>query len=101
MNFDNTNLGRIDLYYHRKLKESAQVEDFDAFLSDAATTISSRPRSLMVDLKPQSLGIGNRKTSPNFFRVYKKFNDKFIRFELEMTLEIAKKFQLFFICKSI
>ena len=36
-----------------------------------------------------------RKTSPNFFRVYKKSNGKFIRFELEMKLETAKNFQFF------
>ena len=95
MDFDNTNLGRIDLYYDRKLKESDRVEDFEAFLSDAAETISSGSRSLVVELRPQSLGIGDRKTSPNFFRIYKKSNGKFIRFELEMKLETAKKFQFF------
>ena len=45
MDLDNTNLGRIDLYYDRKLKESDRVEDFEAFLSDAAETISSGSRS--------------------------------------------------------
>ena len=40
MDLDNTNLGRIDLYYDRKLKESNRGEDFEAFLSDAAETIS-------------------------------------------------------------
>jgi hypothetical protein len=49
----------------------------------------------VVDLQPQSLGIGNRKTSPNFLRIYKKSNGKFFRFELEMRLEPAKKFQFF------
>jgi hypothetical protein len=95
MDLDNTNLGRIDLYYDRKFKESDRVEDFEAFLSDAANTISSGSRSLVVDLKPEALGIGHRKTSPNFFRVYKNPNGKFIRFELEMKLETAKKFQFF------
>ena len=89
------NLNRIDLYYDRKLKESDEGEDFEAFLSDAAETISSGSRSLVVDLKPQALRIGHRKTSPNFFRIYKKSNGKFIRFELEMKLETAKKFQFF------
>ena len=41
------------------------------------------------------LRIGHRKTSPNFFRIYKKSNGKFIRFELEMKLETAKNFQFF------
>ena len=65
MDLDNTNLGRIDFYYDRKLKESDRVEDFEAFLSDAAEKISSGCRSLVVDLKPQALRIGDRKTSPN------------------------------------
>lgn len=95
MDLDNTNLGRIDLYYDRKLKESDRVDDFEAFLSDAADTISLGSRSIVVDLKPQALRIGHRKTSPNFFRIYKKSNGKFIRFELEMKLETAKKFQFF------
>ena len=95
MDLDNTNLGRIDLYYDRKLKESDRVEYFEAFISDAAETISSGSRSLVVDLKPQALRIGHRKTSPNFFWIYKKYNGKFIRFELEMKLETAKKFQFF------
>ena len=95
MDFDNTNLGRIDLYYDRKFKESDRGEDFEAFLSDAAKTISLGSRSLAVDLKPQALRIAHRKTSPNFFRVYKKSNGKFIRFELEMKLETAKNFQFF------
>jgi hypothetical protein len=95
MDLDNTNLGRIDLYYDRKLKESDRVEYFEAFLSDAAETISLDSRSLVVDLKSEALGIGHRKTSPNFFRIYKKSNGKFIRFELEMKLETAKKFQFF------
>ena len=58
-------------------------------------------RSLIVDLKPQALRIGHRKTSPNFFRIYKKPNGKFIRFELEMKLETAKKLSIFFIRRSI
>lgn len=95
MDLDNTNLGRIDLYYDRKLKENDRVQDFEAFLSDAAETILSGSRSLVVDLKPQALRIGHRKTSPNFFRIYKKSNGKFIGFELEMKLETAKKFQFF------
>lgn len=95
MHFDNTNLGRIDLYYDRKFKESDRVEDFQAFLTDAADIISSHSPSLVVDLKPESLRIGHRKTSPNFLRIYKKSNGKFIRFELEMKLSTARNFQFF------
>ena len=53
------------------------------------------PSSLIIDLKlqVQVLRIDHRKTSLNFFRIYKKSNRKFIRFELEIKLEIAKSFQ--------
>ena len=97
MDLDNTNLGRIDLYYDRKLKGSDRGQDFEAFLSDAKKTISLGSPLLVVDLYPendsQTLTIGHRKTSSNFFRVYKKSNGKFIRFELEIKLETAKSFQ--------
>lgn len=97
MDLDNTNLGRIDLYYDRKLKESDRGQNFEAFLSDAAKTISSGSRPPVVKLypqnEPQTLTIGHRKTSSNFFRVYKKSNGKFIRFELEIKLKTAKNFQ--------
>lgn len=93
MDLENTNLGRIDLYYDRKLKESDQIEDFDEFLKSTAATISSGFRPLEVDLKPGSLAIGNRKTSSNYFRIYKRSNGRFIRFELEISLEEVKKFQ--------
>lgn len=33
MDLDNTTLGRIDLYYNRKLKEGDRFEDFGSFLS--------------------------------------------------------------------
>jgi hypothetical protein len=40
--FDNTNLGRIDLYYDRKLKESDRVENFDSFLEKCCTQIKEK-----------------------------------------------------------
>lgn len=49
MDLDNTNLGRIDLYYDRKLKESDRGEYFEAFISDAAETISLGSRFLFSD----------------------------------------------------
>ena len=52
MDFDNTNLGRIDLYYDRKFKESDRGEDFEAFLSDAAKTISFGSPSLVLKNRP-------------------------------------------------
>lgn len=100
IDFDNTNLGRIDVYYDRKFKQSDGIEDFTAFLVDAAETISLQSRSPMVNLKPEinpeTLEIGNRKNSPNCLRVYKKSNGKFIRFELEIKLKTAKRFQFFY-----
>jgi hypothetical protein len=34
LDFDNTNLGRIDLYYDRKLKKGDEIENFDSFLEE-------------------------------------------------------------------
>ena len=95
MHLDSTNLGRIDLYYDRPFKESDRVEDYEIFLSDAAKTISSQNPSIKVELKFQSLAIGDRKTSPNYFRIYKRPNGRYIRFELEISLEAVKKLQSF------
>ena len=80
--FRKSETGRIDVYYDRKFKQSDGIEDFTAFLVDAAETISLRSRSPIVNLKseinPETLEIGNRKNSPNCLRVYKKSNGKFI-----------------------
>ena len=95
MDLDSTNLGRIDLYYDRQFKESDRDEDYEIFLSDADKTISYRNPSIKLEPKFQSLAIGDRKTSPNYFRIYKRPNGRCIRFELEIKLETVKKFQSF------
>ena len=95
MDLDSTNLGRIDLYYDRQFKESDRDEDYEIFLSDADKTISYRNPSIKLEPKSQSLAIGDRKTSPNYFRIYKRPNGRCIRFELEIKLETVKKFQSF------
>ena len=93
MDLDNTTLSRIDLYYNRKLKEEDRFEDFGSFLSSSAGIIKSRFPSIKVELKSRSVAIGNRKTSPNYFRIYTRPDGKFIRFELEITLVAVKKFE--------
>lgn len=90
-----TNLGRIDLYFDQQFKESDRGEDYAIFLNDATKTISYRNPSINVELKSQSLAIGDRKTSPNYFRIYKRPNGRFIRFKLEISLEAVKKLQSF------
>ena len=75
-----------------KFKESHRGEDYEIFLSDAVKTIFSRNPSIKLESKFQSLAIGDRKTSPNYFQIYKRPNGQYIRFELEIKLETVKKF---------
>ena len=99
MNFEDTNLGRFDLCYTRSFKKTDSIEDYENFLKSTTEIISIKNASTQVELKPKvnpkTLEIGNRKTSGNFFRVYKRPNGKSIRFELEMKFNIAKNFQFF------
>lgn len=95
MDLDSTNIGRIDLYYDRHFQETDRGEDYDKFLTETHAILSSRQPSLKVESKSQSLAIGDRKTSPNYFRIYKKSNGRSIRFELEIKLKLAKNFQFF------
>jgi hypothetical protein len=42
LDFDNTNVSRIDLYYDRKLEESDRVESFDSFLEKCCAQIKEK-----------------------------------------------------------
>ena len=98
MDFDNTNLSRIDLYYDRKLKESDRVENFDSFLEKCCTQIKEKYSRKTPKVEKGVLRVGKR-GSGNYFRLYRRPNGKDIRFELELKKSAIKKFQsyLFFI----
>lgn len=91
-------LSRFDLVYERSHKLTDKIPE-DEFINKTYLQFQdSHPNKKLTsdkNTKGLILKIGHCKTSPNFFRIYKKSNGKFIRFELEMKLETAKKFQFF------
>lgn len=96
---DSTNIGRIDLYYDRKIKQSDYVQTLDSFLKNSCTKINSKVDDPKAEVVKGVFRVGKR-SSPNSFRVYPKSNGKFIRFELELkkltklVVEIKKRLVL-------
>ena len=92
---DSTNIGRIDLCYDRKIKQSDQTQNLDSFLKNCSTKINSKADAPKAEIVKGVLRVGKR-SSPNYFRIYPKPNGKFIRFELELKKSAIKKFQYYF-----
>jgi len=87
---EHTNLGRIDLYYDRKLKQCDK--DLHLFFKNSFLLINSRKDNQSAKLGSNILRVGKRSSS-NFFRVYPKSNGKELRFEIELKKTVIKKFQ--------
>ena len=87
-----TNLGRIDLYYDRRLKKNDT--DLHLFLKNSYQRVCSKSGSLSAKLGDSILRIGKR-SSCNFFRVYLRPNGKDLRFEIELKKTLTKKFQCY------
>lgn len=53
LDFDNTNLSRIDLYYDPKLKRSDEIENFDSFLEECRSQIEKvdKRKTVIVDIE--------------------------------------------------
>ena len=86
---DSINIGRIDLCYDLKFKQSDCVQTLDSFLKNSCNKINSKvdhPKAEVV------FRVGKH-SSLNYFRVYPKSNGKIIRFELELKKSAVKKFQ--------
>jgi len=94
LDFDNTNLSRIDLYYDRKFKKSDEIENFDSFLEECCSQIEKADKRKTVIVDKGVLRIGKRE-SGNYFRVYRRPNGKDIRFELELTKSVVKNFEFY------
>jgi hypothetical protein len=94
LDFDNTNLGRIDLYYDRKLKKGDEIENFDSFLKECKSQIVKTDKRLTVTIDKGVLRVGKRGNG-NYFRVYRRPNGKDIRFELELTKSVVKNFEFY------
>lgn len=85
-NFEDTNLGRIDLCYDRKLK--ASDKDLNLFLENSCKKNENRHAKMGNNI----LWVGKRSSS-NFFRVYLRPGGRDIRFEIEVKKAGVKKFQ--------
>lgn len=94
LDFDNTNLSRIDLYYDRKFKKGDEIENFDSFLEECRSQIekADKRKTVIVD---KGVLRGGRRGSGNYFRVYRRPNGKDIRFELELTKSVVKNFEFY------
>ena len=86
--FENTSLSRIDVCYDRKFKESDKVELFDSFGKECEKQIEK------AIFKKGVIRVGKRDNG-NYFRAYRRENGKEIRFELELSKSIVKKFQFY------
>ena len=94
LDFDNTNLSRIDLYYDRKFKKGDEIENFDSFLKECRSQIEKVDKRKKVIIDKGVLRVG-RRGSGNYFRVYRRPNGKDIRFELELTKSVVKNFEFY------
>lgn len=48
LNFDNTSLSPIDLYYNRKFKKGDEIENFDSFLEECRSQIEKTDKRKIV-----------------------------------------------------
>ncbi|NES79939.1 hypothetical protein [Okeania sp. SIO1H4] len=94
LNFDNTSLSRIDLYYDRKFKKGDEIENFDSFLEQCRSQLEKTDKRKIAIVEKGVLRVG-RRGSGNYFRVYRKSNGKYIRFELELTKSVVKNFEFY------
>ena len=88
--FEDTNLGRVDLCYDRKLK--ASDKDLNLFFKNSSRRINSKKDNRSAKSDNNILRVGKRLSS-NFFRVYLKPNGRELRFEIELKKTVVKNFQ--------
>ena len=88
--FEDTNLGRVDLCYDRKLK--ASDKDLNLFFENSSRRINSKKDNRSAKSDNNILRVGKRSSS-NFFRVYLKPNGRELRFEIELKKTVVKIFQ--------
>ena len=88
--FEDTNLGRVDLCYDRKLK--ASDKDLNLFFENSSRRINSKKDNRRAKSDNNILRVGKRSSS-NFFRVYLKPNGRELRFEIELKKTVVKIFQ--------
>jgi hypothetical protein len=91
--FEDTNLGRVDLCYDRKLK--ASDKDLNLFFENSSKQINSKKDNRSAKSDNNILRVG-KLSSSNFFRVYLKPNGRELRFEIELKKTVVKNFQHYF-----
>ena len=87
--FEDTNLGQVNLCYDRKLKVSDK--DLNFFFENSSRRINSKKDNQSAKSGNNILRIGKRSNS-NFFRVYLKPNGKELWFEIELKKTVVKYF---------
>lgn len=85
-----TNLGRINLWYDRKLKQGDR--DLNLFFENSSKQINSQKDNRTTKIGNNLLRV-ERRSSSNFFLVYLKPSGRKLRFEIELKKTIGKKFQ--------
>lgn len=100
--FEDTNLGRVDLCYDRKLK--ASDKDLNLFFKNSSRRINSKKDNRSAKSDHNILRVGKRSSS-NFYRVYQKTKNinrsvyiesiDGLEFELEVKKDVIKSFQQF------
>lgn len=85
---EQTSLSRIDVWYDRKMKESDKIELFDSFGDKCQKQIEK------AIFEKGVIRVGKR-GSGNYFRAYRRENGREIRFELELSKSVVKKFQFY------
>ena len=88
--FEDTNLGRVDLCYDRKLKATDKY--LNIFFENSVKQINSKKDNQSAKSGNNILRVGKR-SSCNFFRVYLKPNGRELRFEIELKKTVVKNFQ--------
>ena len=62
MNFDNTSLSRIDLYYDRTFRKGDEIENFDSFLEECRSQIEKTDKRKIVIVDKGVLRVGKRES---------------------------------------
>lgn len=79
------------MYYDRKFQKSDEIENFDSFLKECLKKAYKR-KIVIVDKGVLRVG---RPGSGNYFRVYRRPNEKYIRFKLELIKSVVKNFEFY------
>ena len=81
-NFEDTNIGRLDLCYDLKLK--ASEKDLNLFFENSSRRIGKKKSYNQSAKFNNNILRVEKRSSSNFFQVYLKHNEKELRFKIEL-----------------